>query len=118
MAETKFYTFSQNNSGGYFIEDLENGVCEYVIVEAASPDDAKDRLYRIGAKTPNFHKYCSCCGERWQTWIDEEDGTPVPMIYDTPVEESESGMFREKAFVHYFDGTFKLIKLKAKSARA
>ncbi len=25
--ETKFYTFDQNNSGGYFVEDDEAGVC-------------------------------------------------------------------------------------------
>ena len=46
--ETKFYTFSQNNSGGSFVTDSIRGIGEYVIIEALNSNDANDRAERIG----------------------------------------------------------------------
>lgn len=105
--ETKFYTFSQNNSGGYFIEDDINGICEEVIVEAKNANEAWDRLQKIGDKVSGFYNYCECCGERWSSYMDESDGKPVPCIYDTPVEKVTNGAFRNRCFVHYYDDTIK-----------
>lgn len=75
-AAPKFYTFYQNNSGGEFIND--DVFCEYVIVEARSPDHANEIMIGLGA---DFGDGCSCCGSRW-TNADEYDATAEPMIYD------------------------------------
>ena len=72
-----FFTYSQNNSGGYFHEPAK-----YVIVEADSPDHADEiaeshcDIYFHGCMIGSD---CSCCGDRWsQRW---EDGTEKPEVY-------------------------------------
>lgn len=112
VIKTKFWEFIQNNSGGYFVEDDENGVCESVIIEAQTSDEAWNRLEKVGDKVGGFWNYCGCCGERWSNWLDEDDGKDVPMHYDTPLEEAEKSMFRDRAFVHYYDGSIKEFKFK------
>lgn len=107
-----FFNFNQNNSGGYFVEDLDKGVCEEIIIEADSVEAAVDKLYRIGSDVDGFHNYCSCCGERWNDWIDDDEGTEEPEIYGEPVGRVKAGPFSEKAFVHYADGSFKLFTHK------
>jgi len=102
-----FYTFSQNNSGGYFVEDNKRGVCEYVIVEAESALAAIQKLSVIGEDVDNFWSYCSCCGERWSDYMEDEDGKDVPSIYNEPVSTLNADSFRSRCFVHYADGTFK-----------
>ncbi len=110
----KFWTFEQNNSGGYFVVDDKNGVCECVVVEAQTPDEAWNRLKEIGDKVDGFWRSCNCCGERWSSWLDEEDGKDVPMLYNVPLDEAEKCMFQDSAFVHYLDGTVKEFKFKDK----
>lgn len=110
---TKFYTFSQNNSGGYFIENEYNGVCEFIIIEARDADNANEILDSIGEKVDGFFEYCSCCGERW-SYVDESDGTKEPMIYNTPIDQCYKELFRNNVFVHYLDGTVKKFELKDK----
>lgn len=105
--ETKFYHFNQNSSGGYFVTDLQNGVCEDVIIEATSPENAWGRLLSIGEKVNGMFEYCECCGERWSSWFSKEDGTDIPEMYGTPLTEQKKEIFRSMAFVHYLDGTKK-----------
>lgn len=112
VIETKFWTFSQNNSGGYFVEDDANGVCEYVIIEDKTADDAWRKLQEIGEKVNGFWNYCPCCGERWSSWCD--DGQDVPMIYGQPLDKLHAGVFRNRAFVHYYHGAIQEFKLKSK----
>lgn len=108
--KTKFYTYSQNNSGGGFDVDEKAGICEYVIIEATSPDDADSRAENIGLYFDGCGdgRDCSCCGDRWgRAW---DDGDDVPSVYGQPVESTTKSWFRERAFVHYIDGTFKEFK--------
>ena len=44
-----FYTFDQNNSGGYFVTDDKHGVSEYVIIEADDSEAAISKLESIGS---------------------------------------------------------------------
>lgn len=104
---TKFWSFSQNNSGGYFVEDKQNGVNEEIIIEAKNAKDAWKRLEEIGSKVDGFFNYCGCCGERWSNWLDDNDGTSEPTHFGTPLDKVKKGMFRGGCFVHYYDGTFK-----------
>ena len=112
VVNTKFYTFRQNNSGGYFVSDDTYGVSEIVIVEAINAKDAWNRLSDIGDNVSGFWEYCSCCGERWSNWLDDDDGKDIPMLYDTKIEEAKSSMFNKVAYVHYLDNTFKKFDLK------
>ena len=98
-----FYTFNQNNSGGYF-----KGPASTVIIEANDADDAnhfarKQGLYFDGVGD------CSCCGNRWQlAW--ECEATDTPLIYGQSPQEYQleyKGTKRgEKGvLVVYLDGT-------------
>lgn len=110
--KTQFFTFNQNNSGGYFVRDKDNGVGEYVIIEATSAEEAKNRLNKIGEKVSGFDEYCSCCGQRWSDYMDDSDGTETPKVWSNSVEDLKKGSFMEGAYVHYFDGTFKYFEVK------
>jgi hypothetical protein len=105
-----FYTFNQNNSGGYFVIDEKHGVCEHVIIEAETLGQADARLQAIGANVDGFSDWCNCCGERWSSsWMDDDDGTEQPMIYDTLVHEEVKDGFRTRCFVHHADGRIECV---------
>lgn len=108
-----FYTFSQNNSGGYFVTSDEHGIGEYVSVQGTSKADALHRFDLIGQMVDGFHEYCECCGERWSTWSPEAG--EVPTMYGEPLSELESSCFRKKYFVHMLDGTFTSHEFKVKA---
>ena len=100
-----FFTYNQNHSGGYFVEDLEAGICESVIIEAGNADEAGVKLGRIGESVSGFNNYCPCCGERWSTdWMDDDDGTETPEIYGESVSLLKKASFRTQCFIHYEDG--------------
>lgn len=69
----RFYSFRQNNSGGFFNVDLEDGLNETVIIEAENRDDAFDRAYEIGLYFDGVKagRDCECCGDRWDRYCDE-----------------------------------------------
>lgn len=102
-----FYTYDQNNSGGYFIEN--DDVREYLIIEADSVKEANSKMYNI---TEDYSNFCECCGLRWDILYDDEDGKEEPMIYNTPVNEVEKGMFRHSCIVYYKNGDKKIIEFK------
>jgi len=105
-----FYMYSQNNSGGWFQQD--DDVVHYVIIEADSPSEADDRAESIGIYFDGIDRGldCECCGDRWsRTW--DSDGTEVPSLYGTPIEEESDDMWTKVgepfAYVYYKDGTKK-----------
>ena len=111
-----FYTFSQNNSGGYFVKDHDAGVAEYIIIEANNADDARSRFWDIGEFVDGFRSYCRCCGDRWSDdMIDDDDGTERPEIYGQHVRDFGPTIFREECFLHTIDGKMELIKLKERA---
>lgn len=65
--ETKFYGFSQTNSGGYFDED-EN-VCNRVFIEA---ENEKQAIAKFEPMIENQSPSCHCCGERWSSYSPDE----------------------------------------------
>lgn len=104
---SKFYTFHQNNSGGYWVGGTAAGIGQHVIVEALSASEANRRAEGIG-----LYFYgdgdCSCCGYRWSP-AGEGSGTDTPMVYDVPLKKSSEtealihGGGRSVC-VHYLDG--------------
>lgn len=111
--KSKFFGFNQNNSGGSF--DVDENVCEYVIIEAKSVEQANNRAEEIGIYFDGCSKGldCSCCGDRWNEAYDEEDGKEEPMIYNTPVKEAKSSCFRDGCIIHYLDGRKEIVKFNS-----
>lgn len=99
----KFFTFSQNNSGGSFDFLPNRGISHYVIVEARDSDEANDRAERIGLYFDGCESGadCECCGDRWsRAWATE--GKDVPMVYADEVAESTGDV--ADIYIHYADG--------------
>lgn len=85
-----FYVFSQNNSGGSFINPAI-----VVAVEAQSADEANRKAEKIGVYFDS-ERDCPCCGSRWDA-VDEwsEMFNTFPDVIDAHLtyakEQSEYG---------------------------
>jgi hypothetical protein len=110
----KFFTFNQNNSGGEFDIDLESGISEYVIIEAATASEANDRAEEIGLYFDgcNNEMDCECCGDRWSRAWEDELGDDTPMIYGEDVFTVKKVFFGGIVFIHYLDGKIEKVVLK------
>lgn len=97
--ETRFWTQSQNNSGGIFDHDPEKGIGYALCVEAVDAAHAEGRMRQIVASYPASYD-CPCCGDRWSFWLDFDDGTEKPELYGEPLE----GGWGYPSYVHYLDG--------------
>lgn len=97
-----YYTFFQNNSGGFFI-----GPAEIVIIEGDSIEEiikiALDNdIYFDGV---HLGKDCSCCGNRWETPNgDSVHWNRVPEIYGEPAHEYKSLSGEKKIKIIHKDG--------------
>jgi hypothetical protein len=101
--KAKFYTFNQNNSGGHF--DVNDRICEYVIIEAIDADDANMRAENIGIYFNGCEdgRDCDCCGDRWYPQ-DNGEGKDVPSIFGTPVTKTYTSWYRSGCIIYYLDG--------------
>jgi hypothetical protein len=110
VVSTKFYHFSQNNSGGSFHFDEQRGITHNVIVEANDYRHANQLAEDIGIYFDGCDsgQDCSCCGDRWYSQWGETDGKDVPSIYGEPVESQVSSIAwmppGKETVVHYLDG--------------
>lgn len=86
MADTKFFHFPQNNSGGTFDFDEEDGLTHHVVIEAVDAPHANHILERIGGyfNGCSTGQDCDCCGDRWCP-VDELDADSEPRVYGTLV---------------------------------
>lgn len=105
--KTKFVTYHQNNSGGYFCQNED--VDMYVIIEGYD-------LWQIQSKAreifESYREYCECCGERWDDNCKyEDDMTDEPMIYNKSV-YSYTSWFCGNAIIYYLDGTKEVVAIK------
>jgi hypothetical protein len=114
--KTKFYTFSQNNSGGSFDYDEKRGIGEVVIVESTSYQEANGIAERIGLYFDGVDggQDCECCGDRWTSVWDESYGADVPSYYSTPLSKLEDSWFDKRIFVHNLDGSIVKYEIKKK----
>lgn len=113
MEKTKFYEFSQNNTGGSFIFDEKKGICSHVVIEAKNANEANERAKEIGLYFDGVDKGedCECCGDRWYE-ADESDGYETPTIYGDDLVKFNGSVFRQFAFIHYLDKPFEFFDFK------
>lgn len=114
---SKFYCFNQNNSGGSFIIEESSGISETVIIEAKDARHANSRARQIGLYFNGCASGidCSCCGDRWGEKFSDDQGTDVPTLYNTPIEDCEESLFRDSVFIHPIDKPFYKVVLKKRS---
>lgn len=96
-----FYTYSQNNSGGRWIDNER--VTGFVIIEARSAEQANERAEEIGLYFDGDGD-CPTCGNRWDEAYGP--GTERPSIYgntDLPAALRES-YSTGKVYVYYMNG--------------
>jgi hypothetical protein len=63
MADARFYEFYQNNSGGFFVDNM----LRYMWIAALSEQEAceiaeENCVYFNGS---DYGRDCQCCGDRW-----------------------------------------------------
>lgn len=102
---TKFLTYRQNNSGGYY--KIDNNVKHYVIIEGYNLGQIDAFANKI---LENYRSHCSCCGERWSSYFDETNLTDDPMIYGESVYDYKS-FWTEQAIIYYLDGTKEIVTI-------
>lgn len=102
-----FYHFSQNNSGGTFSFDEEDGITHHVIIEADNPSEANFKAEKIGLYFNGCDSGmdCDCCGDRWHE-VDKYDASDKPEVYgDEPSNVSHKWMDDGKEVaIHYKNG--------------
>ena len=105
----KFYTFTQNNSGGSFVNDTQSGLGHFTIIEAENAKQANIIAQSIGIYFDGCDKDldCSCCGDRWYE-VDENDGYDEPKIYYKKASEHYD-MFNAGCYIHYQNGKIESI---------
>lgn len=94
-----FYTFMQNNSGGYWMTD--DNVDQVVIVEAETESDAHEIFDEI---SENYQDYCECCGTRWSSF---PEAAETPQIFGEAPESSSWD-----SIIYYADGDKKIVKVR------
>ena len=94
---TKFFHFSQNNSGGFFHVDevVDEGGC---VFEASSPKEANKRAKKAGVFSRSF---CDCCGPRFSEAFDSDTG------FNSAEEAVDSHWSSSPVVVHFKDGAVK-----------
>jgi hypothetical protein len=91
-----FFTFNQNNSGGGFDFDKDEGITHNVIIEADDAKGANQRALDIGLYFEGCAdgRDCSCCGDRWYPQYEDREGDEVPSIWGRPLGEPEQGAYK------------------------
>lgn len=59
-----FFAYDQNNSGGSYSIDENQGIGKVVVIEAENASDANEKAEEIGLYFDGKHD-CECCGNRW-----------------------------------------------------
>ena len=96
----KWFHYSQNNSGGYFIENDDVG--RDVFIQDISFTGAKEKSRYI---LSSYREFCECCGERWdEEWGDDLHGSIEPTIYGMPLKEEYDAFLGEYAVLYHYDG--------------
>lgn len=94
-----FYSFNQNNSGGFFNTDLF--VRELVIIEADNAEHANTLARNIGIyfNGVSSNRDCECCGDRWYPAWGDGDLTDCRSDYVVADTDEQANVI-----IHYLSG--------------
>ena len=107
--DSKFWHFSQNNSGGETVVDEGRGLGHHVVIEAQSVRDANDRALGVGLYFDGRGD-CDCCGNRWHPLYKHHEGDALPSVYGIPV-WAKTDWLGGTVFIHYLDGSKERVDL-------
>lgn len=102
----RFFTFRQNNSGGFLDIRPEDGIGSRVCIEAKDADAANAKAREIGILFGMIGS-CECCGPRWME-VDDFDGYPFPNKYGELLWGSDHRS--EPSFIHYSNGKVETVE--------
>lgn len=103
--ETKFYTYLQEKTNGYFITNEQKGIGKVVIIEETSAERANNKAEQInlyfngvelGIDSPYY-------GDRWYR-CNEWNGEKEPMVNGLCVNDYRD-TFKYDGYIHYINGT-------------
>lgn len=102
-----FYSISQNNSGGSFIQD--DNVDQIVIIEADTAKEAEEYLDDLVNMNGYNDNSCPCCGDNFYVGFyegDASDHPKTPYGEDLIVSKLEgfSAYYSRFAVIHYKNG--------------
>lgn len=115
----KWFEYTQNNSGGSFVED--DKLCHRLFIEAKYATEAEFIATGMGVYFNGCEddRDCSCCGDRWYR-VDDSDALDFPIefggIVMNNIEEyaqhlaDEWGWSTIDGRIFYKDGTVKDVK--------
>ena len=107
-----FFTFNQNNSGGYFDVDTRRGIDYVVIIEADNATQANEKAQQIGIYFDGvgYGRDCGCCGDRWRA-ARGYDGTDIPQVHSMPMAKYVVSKypFWGDAYIHHANGTIERV---------
>ena len=114
-ANTKFFAFRQNNSGGSFDHDPDAGIGLAVWIEAVDASHANDRAEAIGLYFDGCESGtdCPCCGDRWYPVSEpDSDIKDYPSLYGEQWREAEADEaptldWGIPSYIHPLSGGFK-----------
>lgn len=94
-----FFTYMQNNNGGYF----DKKYAQFIIIEAKNKFIANEKVLKIGLYFDGIKKGidCSCCGNRWEPVINDNEGKETPLIFGKHPREHRS-LFRDISFCNIY----------------
>lgn len=101
-----FYTFIQNNSGGEWI--FNENLAHFTIVEANTYDDALEIAEKLEIYFNGVARGidCSCCGDRWDDY--NNNNSQTPKIYEKDISEQTFYHWGKdtdaQVIVHYLNG--------------
>lgn len=103
---SKYYQFTQNNTGGSFSRNDKAGIGNFVIIEAENAKQANSIAEEKGIYFNGCESGldCSCCGDRWHR-VNERDEDNEPMLYGTPLDKVKEDWYTKEAYIHFLNGS-------------
>lgn len=109
--QTRFFEFTQNNSGGFYTF-ADGAYSRFVVIEAPNAKTASALAVGLGLYWDGVDKGrdCDCCGDRWFEPWDGKEGDEKPSHYGDPIHEMKTYTWRGRndgqpeGFIHYLNG--------------
>lgn len=103
VLKLQWWCFNQNNSGGSF--HVDSNLAEIVFIQATSAKECEAKARELFFES-NLDS-CECCGDRWDWYCLDDEGFPVPTLYEKTLEEWEGQRDYPRGYgyrLHHYDG--------------